>query len=69
MTFTEIYNHVYRSSDGIRERVNALPDAERRALGVIAVFCGRKGFSFWWDTIGQESRDEIFEELKGLADP
>ena len=64
MTFTEIFNHVYQSNDGIRERVAALAPDERGAWGVLAVLGGRKGFNGWWGGVDDECRNEIFEELK-----
>lgn len=33
------------------------------ALDVLRLLLGRKGFEWWWDEIGVEMQDEIFDEM------
>jgi hypothetical protein len=63
MTYTQLFEHIYSESDGIKKRINALDPATRKAWMVLEVFSDRKGFDHWWDDISDGIHDEIFDEL------
>jgi hypothetical protein len=64
MKYTELFEHIYQSYDGIEDRVNALDVATLRAWTVIKNLLDRGGFDHWFESIDPETQDEIFDEMR-----
>lgn len=68
MKFTELYDHIWGAeTDAERKRrLAALDKPTRTAWEIIQTLRRRKGFGWWWEAhdMADESRDEMFEDLK-----
>lgn len=69
MTYAELYGAYYGPIT--RTEQDALFQSwdipTRMAWRVITELSDRKGFTHWWHEIGDENRDEIFREIKGIV--
>ena len=60
-TYSEIYAEVF--GDGPIHKEGLQPE-EQAAWNIIRMLCGRAGFDHWWSRVGEEDKDEIFEQIK-----
>ncbi len=58
MTYCEIYNEVYGNNKTLEDL--CLTPAHAAAWNIIKDLDGRSGFDAWWDSIDDETKDEIF---------
>lgn len=64
-SYNEIFEWLY-GKDSRSRKVADLPLTDRLPYQVIAFFCERKGFDWWWSNCEDEIQDEMFDELRTL---
>jgi hypothetical protein len=64
-SYSEVLEHVYGGDvTEVKDRVSGLPDGHRQAFEILNSVLGRRnGFDYWWRSINEEYRDEIFNEV------